>query len=361
MKSIEIKAFILTITLAFTISAKLRREESLTEEESAMKKFSEVEATPQGGDWTNGFNCPSIMLSMNGGKQYDQGGAFIQGAKFMEDNKDNNLGLVLKFFKPLHAKSYMKQIAYTFPDGKLFIPWRFINPNFRYVNPIFAHKYVQGDIRNDQRQSFQIKINFPYKYVGYYIDDKMGNKIRKRINTKSEQVRAVVRGTKEYIDRAYPVYYQTSLDIDRVKKGSAKIDEALKVNQAQINDIKKSNDQLAAQLPPLEAQYAKLFHEAEEHKNQINRLQRENIENNASIQSLDKANKVLEAARNEPKAQIAENEKKLKSVTELNDKAYAELLKLAPEKLTQINKSKADFLQLNEKGFRLNLRSFIPQ
>jgi hypothetical protein len=131
--------------LIFTLSScsnLLRKSEETYE--SLLENYSQAKVTADAGTWNNGFNCPSILLSKNGGGYFDQGPARIQGSKFVDQkNGENRDGLVLDFTNKFTPSQEFPIVARIISGKKYYIPWRNIKPNFKFTDPTLSNKYIE--------------------------------------------------------------------------------------------------------------------------------------------------------------------------------------------------------------------------
>ena len=360
MKFIGIKSLITILVITSTMCASLRREETETEFEATMKNLNQATVTASGGNWENGFNCPSIMLSQGEGKEVNQGAAHIQGIKMMEWKGQNVNGLVLNFEKPIAPNSFMSQISKKIAGNQIYIPWRFVENNYIFDNPYFNNKNISGDIKNDAGASFHMKINFPYALLTTYVEDDKGNKIRARVNQLSTYFQSRINETKEFINMKYPEYARAKKDAEQLAKGAALIDGKVKILTAEQDDIKKNNGLAVRALVGMRITYNKEYVASQAANAQIAKIDNQISETNAMIKAMSDSISNLGKSKSEPQVQISAAKKEAAEGAKKADAEYNVLLKNTPGRTAEINASRAAWTQ-SRIVYRQKLNSFVPK
>jgi len=361
MKSIRNKALITILLIAVSTCSNLKRTEAETSLEAMLKSYSTSETTAEGGNWKIGFECPKILLAPSGQEYKDQGPAHIQGEKFLDNTiTENQNGLVLTFKAPFGIGSLMPSVSKQISGNKHYIPWRNVDPVFTFIDPFLDSKYIQGKVVTDAGQSYNFRIVLPFKYIGSYITDEEGNKIRKRINEKAEQIRDIIRVNKEHIYILYPQYRIQKENVLKIMAGAAKIDAEVKSIQSKItkqmaeNDAKKkSRDKLAQ-----DAQKQNIAVQAIKEK--IDKVKEEIHQGNASIKALSNSIVSLKESKKNPQAEIAKADKISKDTFQGVLKRFADLDTNAVDMRAIIVKAQKGFRLMQEKEFQADLAKIFP-
>ena len=361
MKSIGIKSLITILIITLTLCSKLRRTETDTEVEATFKSFVTATVTETGGNWDKGFNCPSIFVSQGEGKEVDQGPAHIQGVKLIEDKVLNRNGLILNFVKPIAPNSLMAQISQKISGNMIYIPWRFLEPNFVFEDPLFDNKNISGNLKTDSDVNYHLKINFPYAYLTTYLEADKGNKIRGHINYIAQNNRATIRSAREAIKRSYPEYRNAKSDAENLTKGQALIDGKLVSNMAEIEVIKKNNGLFTREIAEIDIQHSKEYAALQAANAQVVKINHLIRETNANVKAMSDSIITLNKSKSDPKVQMSKAKNEEKENARKVEIEYTKLLQNTPEKAAEINGSKAAWMGIRTSEYKLKLDSFVPK
>lgn len=367
MKFIEIKAIITILIIALTASSAVskRRSRNTVSTQEFLQSLIKAELSPNsGGDWVNGFACPSIMIRDNkSGRFVNQGKAVIQGKSFVEGAGANAYGLVLDFGQQLNQKSYIAQVSVSLQGStRIYIPWRYFNQrDFKFINPYFNNKYIEGTITNDLGNSYTLKINFPYGLIKTYISDIEGRKIKNRINRTGQFISQKIVDAKGEVRRLFPIYKVTYETIEHIKKGQQAINARISTSQAQMDVIKRKNEEAQREIDNLSVQHSKLYATFKDAKAQLDKLQKDIAEANVSMKSYSDAITTLENSKNDPQMQASAVAKEKKKSLDAANKEYSKLMAYASDRMNTITKSKVAFVTGNTAQYKMNMEAFVPK
>ncbi len=160
-------------------------------------KKAKSKATTQSGcsnSWNGGYQV-SIWAALKSGNLKKQLSCCTYAPR-LENPTNQNEHLGWTFYNCSGNKDVAQKFITPAGNNNYYVPYRFISGSSGYTNPSGSNKYIEMWVTNDQNEVFQFKCNLPYKLIGWYINDKEGNKMCAAINTQRTTVRNNIVETK---------------------------------------------------------------------------------------------------------------------------------------------------------------------
>lgn len=168
MKSIQLKSFAFALLIAMSVCASLDRA-TRTKTKTATKTATKSETNTDSktktkydgnGSWTGGYNAPFIKLHQNGNLVATSGKYSFNASKF-----SGSLGWI---FTMDNMPAEIQKVTQKTPQGEDYVPWRYFN-TIGYGKLTWSYKYMYGNLKNDNNESFTIEFYLPWRSSGDYI------------------------------------------------------------------------------------------------------------------------------------------------------------------------------------------------
>lgn len=149
------------------------------------------------GSYENSYLMPGLKIVLSG-KNYDDLPMLAEKSKLISKNicdKDKaGDGIEFIFENGTAAPTDADWKSFTINNK---IPYRYLSSTVTYVNPTLDFKYIEVSALNDQKVRATIRINFPYKRAGWYINDEQGNELKDCISKNSLAVNEQLKKQKQ--------------------------------------------------------------------------------------------------------------------------------------------------------------------
>lgn len=294
------------------------------------------------GSWETGFTCPNIFIKEVNGALVDQGEAKIMAPLLKTpDSEQTRLGVNMEFTKTPKADSLIVKIGTKVNDKVYYIPYRYIQGDVAYNNPVRESKTLIGTFVADSLVKYSFKINLPYKIFGWYITDEESNKMKDSINEKGVEARGVVNGIVSDISKKAVIYLQKKSLLVAASTDKAEFDAKLKSQEDQSKKIDTQLEDLKTQIEEARgAAFAKLNGV----QNSIKALNAANGAVTSTSLQMNNAEMDVKALKTPDEELLATKKKNFEESKNLMDGFYVILNKQIPSKKSIIEASRADLL-----------------
>jgi hypothetical protein len=139
------------------------------------------------GSWKTGFDCPHIKIGIDDKTLTSEGrGTFFPEQLIKPDTVPEKLGWVFDMRKQAPGTNLKKVMIQFEQTSFWFIPFSYFIGDFKFVNPL-GYKYIEGKIKTPSNEQYLIRIDLPWKAVGWYISDEEGTKVAEILNAKQKE------------------------------------------------------------------------------------------------------------------------------------------------------------------------------
>jgi len=186
-----------------------------------------------GGSWTEGFDCPKILIGSHESNLKEEGrGTFFPDQIGKPVTVAEKLGWAFDMKKKPPGPILQKVFVQLEKTNIWYIPYSWMVANWSYTNPV-GFKYLQTTILNGKKEEFLLRIDLPYKGVGWFIDDNQANKIIGMLNKRREEMKitspkwkVVLSWTAKEcdLDLKIPIRLKGETTIKSYKEGPTEID-----------------------------------------------------------------------------------------------------------------------------------------
>jgi len=238
MKSIT-KLFLSISLLSLTISSLVNR---IQKEKGFLYKDTEGS-----GSWDTFYDCPRILIAEGSGNYVNQGGAKIYAKNIINPTVDaDKLGFVFDFNSA--PGELLKRVGTQISGNKYYVPYRYFNGDFKYSNPNQENKNIEGWFSDDNKKSYRMKVDFPFKSTGWFITDDEAQKIMNAVNSYSVREKGIIKSTKNEINSESSTYFQKKPLLDAAVKNKDSLAAELKRQEDELNSLKTKIDGLKSQI-----------------------------------------------------------------------------------------------------------------
>ncbi len=310
------------------------------------KSTSKAEASTKGdygsGSWDGGYDCPDIKVALGKGGLQTLGRGRFWAPKLQNPvTQSERLGWTFKMDSPPKG-DLMRLMVKGESANYWFLPFRKISSTATYVNPS-GYKYIQIWITDDDKKNYRFRVNLPWAYLGWYINDTEGRKICNFLNTQRTQAVSEVSKLKADINTAANEY-MTNFDLyqNASKSGSnianqekamkdklETLKKALDNTQVQFDNAKKSADTLQSsatasklELDKIDSAITAAVNERAVKQETLKALQGKDSKSAEAISKLktdvDKANNVFDSEMKILRTEAPSKENKIKAAEESN-------------------------------------------
>lgn len=308
--------------------------------------------------WDDGFDC-SIETALGNGPYSKEGtGKFFP--KLLESPTDINDKICIMWTMTGNPTGNLAKIMTKGLNNKWCLPYRLIISGFSYTNPFNDNKYTEGWASTDDGTVLHVKIVYPNKLVGWYINDEEAQKINGLIAKQRTEQQNQVKAAKSTLSKHAATYltYKPLLDVAQTSNNSlVEKQNTLTTKIAEIQHLieSKKAEQLRLQ-QELEAANNLATAKDSELTSLTNTLNGMNSQfqqntktladySSSSTDTIDTANKI--------KAEMDKGLSKFNSAIEV-------LKREAPQRMTEINAVVSAFTILNSKDVSKNLDFIKP-
>jgi hypothetical protein len=155
-----------------------------TEKKVKAKIKTSTKADYGSGSWEAGYSCPELQIAKGSADLKIEGaGTFL--AKRLETPVTQAEKLGWCFKMTTGPGDNLKQIMIQ--DGSTTnwcLQFRYMSSTFSYTNPS-GYKFIEGWYTNDFGQAYRFRVNLPWAYSGWYINDDEGKKICTFLNNQA--------------------------------------------------------------------------------------------------------------------------------------------------------------------------------
>jgi len=323
-----------------------------------------TEDTPK-NNWDNGFVFPKFEVKGPLDLDYFNYGSVNVHPKKMEEVeknpiKDHSLGLNLfddnqigflievnnkaqENIKVLRGLSYLHYLG----GEKFIIPWRFFEGKPYYQNPFgMKNKIILADILDDKGNNYKIKFSLPWKAIGWYITNEEADKICKICDSLSKRQNLLIKNYKNEINNIYSkieANYNSKQTIPNLKRLIKENTDLIKTHEIQINEFQAKMNKIENSLSPL----------------MINK--KEIINKNGDLNQMVEiyAKKIEDIKKKDPNMQQRAIKEMKNARNKLHD-SIGYLGKIAPDRISVINKIKEFAFMFNGKEMENELKNIGP-
>jgi len=218
MKSAIISSLVLLLCVSAVFSAVTTRKSKTKEDWGS-------------GSWDAGFSVPGILIAKGTGAFVQEGkGTFVAPKLFVPVTNAEKLGWTFTMSGALGNN--LKQVMIA--DGaQYYLPYRFISSAVKYTNPD-GYKFISFSVTNDNKDHFNIKVNLPYKMMGWYITDEEGTKIINQLGARRNEHQGNIHSVKSKATTASSDYMINKPLLDAANASGSNIDAAKKGAEAKL-------------------------------------------------------------------------------------------------------------------------------
>jgi hypothetical protein len=194
------------------------------------------------GTWDTGYDCPEVWIAKENGA-YVLEGKMKFFAKKLENavTEEEKIGWNFEF-SALPGANLSQVLTRVSNSMKYYLPYRSMSSTLHYTNPI-GYKYVEVWITTDTKIQYRLKINLPYKYIGWYISDSESLKICSLVNSSRVKHQNMVNEAKVSATESSAKYITNKALFDAASAQGSNLDSTKKLLQGQITS---ANDQITA-------------------------------------------------------------------------------------------------------------------
>lgn len=317
-----------------------------------------------GGSWDDGFKCPEFLIGKGTETQVDQGGVLLKAKEIVGNSTpDNSKGFIIEFENIPKADNLIYKVATQINNSKKFyIPWRYVQADVDYNNPYFGNKTLKGSLFSDDKVTYNYTIKLPYKYVGWYINDEQGYKIRDYMIQYSNKVRETIKSTKTKLGKKANEYFdasENSKKLEDVKKNSQQLQTQVKKNQEELDKEENTLKDLNAQRKTLQQQVTKLNNELILADSDYDKLVNELNNSNKDIVLLNEWIEKVEKGKDTSSLLQTQN-KNAAEALQAGENEYNKLLISAEERKSFIEESRKGFKNEDRGVYQSNLDKIYP-
>jgi len=304
-----------------------------------VKKSSKTKGSYGSGTWKDGYDCPDLKIAVGDGEYKTEGRAKFFATK-LESPVDVNeqLGWVFEFSSG-PGNTLKKILTQVGTSNKWYIPFRWISSTPKYTNPV-GYKYIEFWVTPDEKTtSYRFRINLPWAYVGWYINDTEGNKICSLLNSErtkhqnilNEAKSSAIMNANTYITSKplYEAAMSSGSNLEKAKKDllskKTTLEGIVKTLTEERNQLKAKIDELTRQV---QAQQAKV----NTYQTQLATFNGQVHENNETLKTIGSSTTSTESLINTIKSKIEAAVTSVKTHLE-------SLKKLCSNRLPQISSS----------------------
>jgi len=353
MKFIDFKNLMITFLLISLISSRTIKDKN---KKLKSNLFKDDEGS---GSWETFYDCPRINIRELNKNYISQGSAKIYGELIEKPiTTEDKLGLVFDFNST--PGDVIKNIGTLVSGNKYYIPYRNFNGNFIYTNPSQANKYIEGSFISDDAKHYEIKIEFPFKKVGRFINDTDSKRIMNAINNYSTIQRNLVNGIKGNIQGEATKFFFNKKLLEVAEKGSDEFKKLIGERRQnvekslnEINELQNNYNSLSQEIKKAEETIYEKKKSLEDLNNRINSKSKRRDEDLKLIEE-DEKNQSFDIAKKKAELHNVINgheEKLLKHFKELNDNA--------PVREKEIQAAKGAYQSLDKTKFNENLKKIV--
>jgi len=234
-----------------------------------------------------------------------------------------------------------------------------LSSQFKYTNPK-GYKYIEGSVTTDDRKLYKFKINLPWAYVGWYIDDKEGNKVCSLINDQRTKHSNIVSEAKQIATTASNAYIVKKPVLTATQSKGNELATAKTNLEAQVKTLETSISAFKVSIEKEEKGYNELKAKATEAQAKANTLNSQLSAINAQISEINQALDLLKSST----TVTAEQATALKSLVDKADSAcksqLATLQSFAPNRATEIKAIQDAVTKLDQVNVSSNLNKITP-
>lgn len=281
----KFKLFILALLIACVFSTKIKD----SKDDSKSLKKSRKDNT------IDGFNLSGFHIIKMGNIKNDNNEIILSpNTKFNVKKVKNpesdyeRIGLVFQFE---NFDSKLSSIMFpTEKKNEYFIPFRFIKsqPQFKESGFFFKNKSLELAITNDNDESFNINIMFPYKLMGSSIDFNQGVELANEVNL--NRIKAI-KSIKESLIELKKRTQELSLKNSIINQGKEKVHDAFvekkKLNEKSV-ELKNLSDNLDKEIKKAEDNLYEIKSQLILSEQVLEGLKTKKITNNSEMKSIEK-------------------------------------------------------------------------
>ena len=221
--------FAIVLVLLISLNSVFAFSKVKTDKTERKVKKSKTKGDYGDGSYDSGFRCKEIQISK--GKdalKTEAEGTFLPKRLELPVVESEKTGWCWKL--KAAPKTTLAEVMVC--EGlNCCIPFRYLASKCTYVNPT-GYKYLEMTLTNDQGTNFNLKVNLPWKAIGWYINDEEGNKIANLINSKRTENVNSVKASKDGAVSACTQYNANkSLEEATSKKGADLVAEKKKLEE----------------------------------------------------------------------------------------------------------------------------------
>jgi hypothetical protein len=309
------------------------------------------------GSWDQGFNVPGILIAKGTGALVQEGkGTFYAPKLFTPVTNAEKLGWTFTMTGTLGAN--LKQVMIA--DGaQYYIPYRFISSAVKYTNPD-GYKFISFSVTNDNKDSFNIKVNLPYKMLGWYITDEEGTKIINQLGARKNEHQGNIHSVKSKATTASSDYMINKPLLDAANATGSNLDAAKKDAEAKLVAILASIKETMASKATVETAMAALNEKRLNQENIANTNNQKAMIMNSSKSAINESLKSLGGSATEQEAGRIRLEGIVAvAMTDL-DAALNKLKEEAVTRDTQIDAAKSAVVAQDARLFSTQLNMVYP-
>lgn len=234
MKFTMFKALVASIFICSLVFSRVIRNKNENSEKSETQLW---KATEGSGSWDTFYDCPRIFFAEGKGNYQNQGSAKIFAKSIVNaSTNEEKLGLVFEFGKAPGA--LFKKVATLISGNKYYVPYRYFSGDISYGNPSMNNKYLEGSLTSDDKVNYRMKIDLPYKRIGYFLDDEEGRKMASSINSRTLNQKSTVKDLKSNITGQTSEFVEKKKQLDAAQKGEEELKKVLEAQEKEANELK---------------------------------------------------------------------------------------------------------------------------
>lgn len=344
MKSIKILVLLAAVTL------------SLCRENTSNNIFKKSEGS---GNWNSGFDCPRINIAQGSESPKSQGQAKIYAKNIVDPQDENDkLGLVFEFRSAPGA--LFQKVATKISDNKYYIPYRYMNGDSTFKNPVGKNKFIEGLFVSDEKQTYRLKIDLPFKKIGSFINDQEGNKIAQAINLNANLQKGIVKNLKSELHNHSNLYIEQQALIKASKESSDGISKELSKQETELKNAKEQVKTLQTEIDVSRKVYNSEKMKLQALERKLNDLETKQSLLGRKINAIEQSKIILENNKKPKQKLIEDLAKESEKSSKIVDYNFKLLRKAAPNKHSEIEKSEKAFEDKNAQEFQSNLSKIYP-
>ena len=189
------KLSIIAITLLFLICLSTATSFMKRKKVKKSQTATETGADYGSGTWAGGYVCPELRVAEGNAEYKVEGrGTFLATRLESPVTDQEKLGWVFTMEGNL-GTTLLKIFTRVGTTNQYYLPFRLISSAAKYTNPV-GYKFIEFWVTSDEKKLYRFRVNLPWAYVGWFINDEEGNKICTLINDARTKKQSTVNSAK---------------------------------------------------------------------------------------------------------------------------------------------------------------------